>query len=255
MAETGRSSPAFGELMALRGQGPVAAGEATVQGRDPFHPTPFRVGDTTAAVLAAVGVAANDLWQQRGGRWFLPHLNLPHLNLPHLSQRVLDVLQCESTPEAVRAAVGRRAASSARDSPSWSSRPCAATPRVTSRPAARCWRWARPCGCPRRHRAGTGPRPTTTPPPIATKPAPTASPWAMWTTAWKATASSSPTPRFRQTMKARALAASWPAGRLDAARASGRTVVPRCSFIAAYLRRHPDELALVRPEVRRELGL
>nr|WP_233168100.1 GNAT family N-acetyltransferase [Xylophilus sp. ASV27] len=44
-------------------------------------------------------------------------------------------------------------------------------------------------------------------------------------------------------------------GALDAARASGRTVVPRCSFIAAYLRRHPDELALVRPEVRRELGL
>ncbi|XAH23349.1 CoA transferase [Xylophilus sp. GW821-FHT01B05] len=150
-------APAFNELMALRGQGAVAPGEVTVQGRDPFHPTPFRVGDTTAAVLAAVGVAANDLWQQRtgrrqqlrvdqrhaaatvrtvdytrarnaaggyepvpipqamahmlavtqpwptrDGRWFLPHLNLPHL-----SQRVLEVLQCDSTPEAVRAAVGR----------------------------------------------------------------------------------------------------------------------------------------------------
>jgi crotonobetainyl-CoA:carnitine CoA-transferase CaiB-like acyl-CoA transferase len=151
------TAPAFEELMALRGQGPAAAGEAAVTGRDPFHPTPFRVGETTAAVLAAVGVAANDIWQQRtgrrqqvrvsqrhaaatvrtvdytrarnaagayehvqipqamahmlkvtqpwptrDGRWFLPHLNLPHL-----SQRVLDVLQCESTPEAVRAAVAR----------------------------------------------------------------------------------------------------------------------------------------------------
>ena len=151
------TAPAFEELMALRGQGLAAAGEAAVTGRDPFHPTPFRVGDTTAAVLAAVGVAANDIWQQRtgrrqqvrvsqrhaaatvrtvdytrarnaagayehvqipqamahmlkvtqpwptrDGRWFLPHLNLPHL-----SQRVLEVLQCESTPEAVRAAVAR----------------------------------------------------------------------------------------------------------------------------------------------------
>lgn len=148
---------AFDELMALRGRGATTANEVTVRGQDPFHPTPFRVGETTAAVLAAVGVAANDIWEARtgrrqqveidvrhaaatvrtvdytrarnaagefehvaipnamahmltvtqpwptrDGRWFLPHLNLPHL-----SQRVLDVLQCDSTPEAVRAAVGR----------------------------------------------------------------------------------------------------------------------------------------------------
>ncbi|MDB5954807.1 CoA transferase [Ramlibacter sp.] len=162
MTETTQTSPAiapaFEELMIIRGQGAAPAGEAAVQGRDPFHPTPLRVGDTTAAVLAAVGVAANDVWQQRAGkrqqvrvsqrhaaatvrtvdytrarnaagayehvqipqamahmltvtqpwptrdgRWFLPHLNLPHL-----SQRVLDVLKCDSTPEAVRAAVASR---------------------------------------------------------------------------------------------------------------------------------------------------
>lgn len=35
-------------------------------------------------------------------RWFLPHFNLPHLK-----RRVLDVLGCEDTPEAVTAAVSR----------------------------------------------------------------------------------------------------------------------------------------------------
>ena len=43
-------------------------------------------------------------------------------------------------------------------------------------------------------------------------------------------------------------------GVLDAARAEGRLVVPECSFIAAYLRRHPDDLALVRPDARQALG-
>ncbi|MES2188145.1 MAG: GNAT family N-acetyltransferase [Pseudomonadota bacterium] len=44
-------------------------------------------------------------------------------------------------------------------------------------------------------------------------------------------------------------------GVLDAARAANRQVVPECSFIAAYLRRHPDDLALVRPETRRSFDL
>jgi len=151
------TTPAFAELMALRGGTAPDADEVSILGRDPFHPTPFRVGETTAAVLAAVGVAANDIWAARtgrrqsvtidvrhaaatvrtvdytqapnadgtfahvpipqtmahmltvtqpwptrDGRWFLPHLNLPHL-----SRRVLEVLQCDSTPDAVRAAVAR----------------------------------------------------------------------------------------------------------------------------------------------------
>jgi crotonobetainyl-CoA:carnitine CoA-transferase CaiB-like acyl-CoA transferase len=146
---------AFDELMALRGGAAPAAGEVALHGHDPFHATPFRVGEAAAAVLAAVGVASSDLWELRGGRrqrvsldlahaaatlrtvdysqaratdgaykdipipqamahmllvtqpwptrdgrWFLPHLNLPHL-----SSRVLGVLGCDSTPEAVKQAV------------------------------------------------------------------------------------------------------------------------------------------------------
>src|SRR5580704_17912395 len=37
-------------------------------GTDPILPTPFRVGVAGAATLAATGLAAADLWEQRTGR-------------------------------------------------------------------------------------------------------------------------------------------------------------------------------------------
>ena len=37
-------------------------------GTDPILPTPFRVGETSAASLAAVGLVAADLWKLRTGR-------------------------------------------------------------------------------------------------------------------------------------------------------------------------------------------
>ena len=37
-------------------------------GTDPILPTPFRIGETSAAALAAVGLAASDLWELRAGR-------------------------------------------------------------------------------------------------------------------------------------------------------------------------------------------
>ncbi|MDA1129001.1 MAG: CoA transferase [Chloroflexi bacterium] len=37
-------------------------------GNDPLIPTPFRVGDSSAAALAAVGFAVSDLWETRTGR-------------------------------------------------------------------------------------------------------------------------------------------------------------------------------------------
>ena len=36
-------------------------------------------------------------------------------------------------------------------------------------------------------------------------------------------------------------------GALDAARADGLKVVPRCSFVSAYLRKHPEFNDMVRP--------
>src|SRR5215813_2643880 len=37
-------------------------------GADPILPTPFRIGETSAAALAAVGLAVSDLWALRTGR-------------------------------------------------------------------------------------------------------------------------------------------------------------------------------------------
>jgi crotonobetainyl-CoA:carnitine CoA-transferase CaiB-like acyl-CoA transferase len=37
-------------------------------GTDPMLPTPFRIGETSAAALAAIGLAASDLWELRTGR-------------------------------------------------------------------------------------------------------------------------------------------------------------------------------------------
>ena len=37
-------------------------------GKDPILPTPFRVGESSAAVLAAIGIAVSDLWESRTGR-------------------------------------------------------------------------------------------------------------------------------------------------------------------------------------------
>jgi len=59
---------AFAELMALRGLAPPATREVSITGADPFFATPHRIGETVAAVLAATGVAANDLWELRTGR-------------------------------------------------------------------------------------------------------------------------------------------------------------------------------------------
>lgn len=47
-------------------------------------------------------VSKTQPWECKDGRWFLPHFNLPHLNA-----RVLDVLQCEDTAEAVKEAVAQ----------------------------------------------------------------------------------------------------------------------------------------------------
>jgi crotonobetainyl-CoA:carnitine CoA-transferase CaiB-like acyl-CoA transferase len=148
---------AFAELMAVRALPAPAEAEVDIAGSDPFFPTPYRVGETVAAVLAAVGVAASDIWQLRTGRRQATRIEvakaaatlrtvdytmarnesgryehvpipnamahmltvtqpwraadgrwvLPHLNLKHLSERVLGVLGCESTPEAVSQAVAR----------------------------------------------------------------------------------------------------------------------------------------------------
>lgn len=149
-------NPAFEELMSIRGRGMPAPGEVTITGKDPVFSARFRIGEATANIVAAVGVAVNDIhemktgrrqkvavdvrhaaatcqsskimrhlqpdggwqqvdspsmrhmrsitqpWQCKDGRWYLPHFNLPHLH-----DRVIGVLKCESSVEAVKKAVAQ----------------------------------------------------------------------------------------------------------------------------------------------------
>src|SRR3954465_1598046 len=67
MTQADRSG-AFSELMAIRAMTAPEAGEVTITGSDPFYRTPFRIGETAAAVLAAPRAAGNDLWGPRAGR-------------------------------------------------------------------------------------------------------------------------------------------------------------------------------------------
>lgn len=59
---------AFEEVIGIRNEGLPAEGEVAITGGDPVLSTSFRIGDTAAAVLAGVGVAANDLYELRTGR-------------------------------------------------------------------------------------------------------------------------------------------------------------------------------------------
>ena len=56
-------------LMPIAGWPEERAGQVQITGgTDPILPTPFRIGETSAATLAAVGLAAADLWELRTGR-------------------------------------------------------------------------------------------------------------------------------------------------------------------------------------------
>ncbi|MDE2687576.1 MAG: CoA transferase [Chloroflexota bacterium] len=56
-------------LTAVAGWGDPRANEVEFSGSaDPILPTPFRIGETAAASLAAVGLAVSDIWRLRTGR-------------------------------------------------------------------------------------------------------------------------------------------------------------------------------------------
>ncbi len=59
-------NPAFNELMDVRNL--PNGGEATMSGADPVFATRFKVAETGAAVLGAIGVAVSDIWEMKTGR-------------------------------------------------------------------------------------------------------------------------------------------------------------------------------------------
>ncbi len=59
----------FEEIMAIRGRGMPADGEVTIAGHDPVFSARFKIGETTANILAGIGVAVTDIHEMKtGGR-------------------------------------------------------------------------------------------------------------------------------------------------------------------------------------------
>ena len=63
------TSQALKTILSTVGVDPQGAAQVEISGEaDPVLPTPFRIGETAAASLAAVGIAVSDLWNLRTGR-------------------------------------------------------------------------------------------------------------------------------------------------------------------------------------------
>ncbi|MBT5107437.1 MAG: CoA transferase [Rhodospirillaceae bacterium] len=62
------TNAAFRELMDIRGKGDPESGAVSISGADPVFSTRFKIGETCASVLGAIGVATSDIWRERTGR-------------------------------------------------------------------------------------------------------------------------------------------------------------------------------------------
>lgn len=63
------TNDALSSLMSIAGWDQEMASRVKITGgTDPILPTPFRISETSAAALAAIGLAAADLWELRTGR-------------------------------------------------------------------------------------------------------------------------------------------------------------------------------------------
>src|SRR6267143_3350168 len=58
----------FEEIMSIRGRGMPEDGEVTITGHDPVFSARFKIGETTANILAGVGVAVTDIHEMKTGR-------------------------------------------------------------------------------------------------------------------------------------------------------------------------------------------
>ena len=72
-----KTGSAFEELMSVRQSG-LADDVIEITGQDPVLPTRFTLGESSAAVHIAIGIAVNDVWEIRSGRRQALHLDVTH---------------------------------------------------------------------------------------------------------------------------------------------------------------------------------
>jgi crotonobetainyl-CoA:carnitine CoA-transferase CaiB-like acyl-CoA transferase len=61
-------NPGFEEIMSIRGRGMPEAGEVSITGQDPVFSARFKIGETTANILAGIGVAVTDIHEMKTGK-------------------------------------------------------------------------------------------------------------------------------------------------------------------------------------------
>jgi crotonobetainyl-CoA:carnitine CoA-transferase CaiB-like acyl-CoA transferase len=84
-------NPGFEEVMAIRGRGTPERGEVTITGQDPVFSTRFRIGETTANILAGVGVAVTDIHELKTGRRQKVAIDVRHAAATCQSSKYLSV--------------------------------------------------------------------------------------------------------------------------------------------------------------------
>src|SRR4029079_2836496 len=55
-------------IMSIRSRGMPEVGEVTITGHDPVYSARFKIGETTANILAGIGVAVTDIHEIKTGR-------------------------------------------------------------------------------------------------------------------------------------------------------------------------------------------
>ena len=63
-------NPAFEEIMSIRGRGMPEDGEVTIKGHDPVFAARFKIGETTANILAGVGKGVMGIKLEEGTNRF-----------------------------------------------------------------------------------------------------------------------------------------------------------------------------------------
>lgn len=86
---------AFRELMDLRNLGQPEEGTVAFNGADPVFLTRFKIGETCANVVGAIGVAVSDIWEMRTGRRQRATVDVRHAAASLRSSHYLTVRQAD----------------------------------------------------------------------------------------------------------------------------------------------------------------
>ena len=83
------------ELMDIRGLGQPEDGAVTLHGADPVFSTRFKIGESCANVVGAIGVAVSDIWEMRCGSRQLASVDVRHAAASLRSSRYLTTRQAD----------------------------------------------------------------------------------------------------------------------------------------------------------------